>query len=63
MIYLFSKNNLDKLVFIFLITYPIFDLIFFYNSFTTIIRMFIVIFFTIWLLVINKDFQKNLNGY
>ena len=58
MIYLFSKNNLDKLVFIFLITYPIFDLIFFYNSFTTIIRMFIVIFFTIWLLVINKDFQK-----
>lgn len=57
---MFNEFNLKKIIFLFLITLPIFELQIFYNSFTTIIRMFIIIACLIWLLIVNKESRKYL---
>ena len=51
---------LQKLLVIFMLTYPIFDMVPFYNSLTTLIRVIITFGLLIWLLVKDKKALKHL---
>ena len=56
--YFFKMENLKKIVFFLLITFPIFEITFFYNSITTLIRVIVILFCFIWLLCISKESRK-----
>lgn len=56
----FTLQNLKKVMFWFLITFPIFEIPFFYNSITTLVRMILLLLMFLWLLFLVKKVRKTL---
>lgn len=54
------EKYIKKITILFMITYPIFDIKYFYNSITTLIRIIIVLFFFLVIIYLNKESRKNL---
>lgn len=55
-----NEEKTKKLLLLFMITYPIFDIRYFYNSITTLIRIIIVFIFLLLVLYFNKEARTNL---
>ena len=58
-----NKEILKKILMIFLITYPIFDITFFYNSYTTLFRIFIISLIFILVVSLEKIDKRQLKFF
>ncbi|MCI9234007.1 MAG: hypothetical protein HFH08_05380 [Bacilli bacterium] len=53
-------NVLKKVIFLFLVTFPIFEIMFFYNSITTLVRVILILVAYCWLLFVMKEARKSI---
>ena len=54
-----NEEKIRKLLMLFMITYPIFDIKYFYNSVTTLIRIIIVFILFLSVIYFKKESRKN----